>query len=170
MGVIITHFDLIDNDEFIAFLNSGIYGTYIYLRRHIIRGPMYDPHKSYVYDKYHSKGYLATTLGYRSLGKKFNTDRKVMKAHTTRLKELGVIKTKLIQPPGLSQQTMFILGKWYENYNPLNNESRPDEMLFIDQVFGRAGQALKLGRGSTDPRGVGLPTTPPIGGANDPPE
>ena len=131
-------FEMFDNTDFIRFTQTPYFGLYLYLWRHIIRGDMYSVEKQYVHQHlYIKKNLLATTVGYRSLGKIFGKNKNTMMTQANVLKNMGLIKLSEVPANysiGRNKQTIFVLGERYIKQS-VNGEDVAFEFLYIKDIF-----------------------------------
>lgn len=108
---------------------SGPGTLYEYLWANIFRARLNNDVYS-VYDKYYTKGFLATTISLRKLSKECNMDKNTIRKYTSLWESLSLIKRDKA-PTGVKNQYqyIYILGTWQYI------EGIRKERLYIEDEF-----------------------------------
>lgn len=119
---------MIRNDSYRkVFSGPGV--LYEYLWANIIRSSLKSD-KYNIYEKYYTKGFLATTVSMRQLSKSCYMDKNTIRKYTGLWEELNIIKRDKI-PTGIKNQFqyIYILGTWQYI------EGIKKERLYIEDEF-----------------------------------
>lgn len=134
---LLTDFRLLDNRDFIKFVKSREYATYIVLRRNVWRSP--EPHYMGLHELYSERRLLASSLIRKEIANALLIeDESEVSRMLTSLEKKGIIKRVRT-----GRQSIYILGEWIDVLR--NGAYRGVEWFYIDGVFGISKEEIEKG-------------------------
>ena len=122
------HFILFDNPDFRnKYMTKKRFRTYLWLRRHVIRG-LKDRDTAHVYQDYWENGKLAASLTLERLSKDLNLPKSTVSDHLKQLEQDGVLKIDIVpadESEDGQEHRVYVLGSCLEI----------KEEWFIDDIF-----------------------------------
>lgn len=136
-------FELLDNPEFRnRFMNKKRFRTYLWLRRHVVRGMKHkDPASLYL--NYRMKGELAVSVSLNDLAENLNLAKSTVSDHIKQLERDGLLEIEVI---GASESDD---GQLHHVY-VLGNSHCDNETWLIDDVFKVSGRLVGDERSSSN--------------------
>jgi len=124
-------FALLDDAQFIAFMNTAEFGTYLILRRYIWRGGALKPHFMGLHTLYEQERLLVSALSREKLAAKLGLkDLTRISKQLTKLEEVGVVRRIRT-----GRESIYVLGEWLD-YSEEQNSAKRLEWFYLDQKFG----------------------------------
>jgi DNA-binding MarR family transcriptional regulator len=123
---ILIDFRLLENREFLKFIGSSEFATYLVLRRNIWRGS--SPHYMGLHDLYLRDKLLACSLDRAKIAEVTHTDPDNISRHLTGLETRGVIQRRRT-----GRQNIYILGEWVDVHG---DGSYKLEWFYLEGIFG----------------------------------
>ena len=134
---LLTDFRLLDNRDFIRFVKSREYATYIVLRRNVWRSP--EPHYMGLHELYSERRLLASSLIRKEIANALLIeDESEVSRMLTSLEKKGIIKRVRT-----GRQSIYILGEWIDVLR--DGSYRGVEWFYIDGVFGISKEDIEKG-------------------------
>lgn len=124
---IMTDFRLLENRDFLKFLQASEYATYLVLRKYVWRGT--DPHYMGLNDLYTRDRLLACSIERDKISEVTGVHLDNISRHLKSLETKGIIKVKRT-----GRQNIYILGEWVD----VNGDSgyKGVEWFYLDGVYG----------------------------------
>jgi len=128
---ILLDFELIDDPQFLEFVSSAEFGTYLILRRFIWRGGENKPHFLNLHNLYETDKLLVCSISNEKIASLLHlNDLTRVSKQLTKLEKYGVIKRIRT-----GRQNIYILGEWYD-YSEVKDGSKRLEWFYLEQKFG----------------------------------
>src|SRR5436309_3509846 len=127
---ILLDFELIDDPQFLEFVSSAEFGTYLILRRFIWRGGENKPHFLNLHNLYETDKLLVCSISNEKIASLLHlNDLTRVSKLLTKLEDYGVIKRIRT-----GRQNIYILGEWYD-YSEAKDGSKRLEWFYLEQKF-----------------------------------
>jgi hypothetical protein len=128
---ILLDFELIDDPQFLEFVSSAEFGTYLILRRFIWRGGENKPHFLNLHNLYETDKLLVCSISNEKIASLLHlNDLTRVSKQLTKLEKYGVIKRIRT-----GRQNIYVLGEWYD-YSEVKDGSKRLEWFYLEQKFG----------------------------------
>jgi hypothetical protein len=128
---ILLDFELIDDPQFLEFVSSAEFGTYLILRRFIWRGGENKPHFLNLHNLYETDKLLVCSISNEKIASLLHlNDLTRVSKQLTKLENYGVIKRIRT-----GRQNIYVLGEWYD-YSEVKDGSKRLEWFYLEQKFG----------------------------------
>jgi hypothetical protein len=128
---ILLDFELIDDPQFLEFVSSAEFGTYLILRRFIWRGGENKPHFLNLHTLYETDKLLVCSISNEKIASLLHlNDLTRVSKQLTKLEKYGVIKRIRT-----GRQNIYVLGEWYD-YSEVKDGSKRLEWFYLEQKFG----------------------------------
>jgi hypothetical protein len=128
---ILLDFELIDDPQFLGFVSSAEFGTYLILRRFIWRGGENKPHFLNLHNLYETDKLLVCSISNEKIASLLHlNDLTRVSKQLTKLEKYGVIKRIRT-----GRQNIYVLGEWYD-YSEVKDGSKRLEWFYLEQKFG----------------------------------
>jgi hypothetical protein len=128
---ILLDFELIDDPQFLEFVSSAEFGTYLILRRFIWRGGENKPHFLNLHNLYEADKLLVCSISNEKIASLLHlNDLTRVSKQLTKLEKYGVIKRIRT-----GRQNIYVLGEWYD-YSEVKDGSKRLEWFYLEQKFG----------------------------------
>ena len=128
---ILLDFELIDDPQFLEFVSSAEFGTYLILRRFIWRGGENKPHFLNLHNLYENDKLLVSSISNEKIASLLHlNDLTRVSKQLTKLERYGVIKRIRT-----GRQNIYILGEWHD-YSEMKDGSKRLEWFYLEQKFG----------------------------------
>lgn len=134
---LLTDFRLLDNREFIKFIKSREYATYVVLRRNVWRSS--EPHYMRLHEMYLEKQLLVSSLERKHIAQAlYIQNESEVSRMLTGLEKKGIIKRMRT-----GRQSIYILGEWIDVLG--DGSYKGVEWFYFDGVFGLSKEDIKKG-------------------------